>query len=138
MRLFDREPDKVTRGDRRVTMDWVVGESPGRDGPKRHIVSLTVSYSLGGVNYFSGGMIPRGYSAAIRTETEEQGKWGTSRSFMVFQGLGGIYSEAAARFNRKNFEAAVPKALARLREIQDHPKVQEVIEQARVEAVAAA
>lgn len=129
--FFDREPDAVKHGDRSVTMDWIVGEAPGREATKRYLVSYTVSYSLGGVNYFSGGMIPRGYGTSLRFETEEKGPVFTSRGFMAFQGVGGIYTEAATRFNRKRLEAAVAPALARLREVQDAPQVQQVISDAR-------
>lgn len=133
-RLFDREPDQITRGDRRITFDWLVGESPGgraADGAKRHFVSYTLSYTLGGPNYFSGGMTPRGFRAGLTYEAEERGAVFTSRSFTIGQGLGGIFHEAQARYSAKRFEAAIPKALERLREVADDPRIQQIVQDAR-------
>ena len=64
-----------------------------------NVIVVTVRYSLGGMNYFSGRSEPRGYylSAAPETHTEN------CRSFMAFTGTK-ILLEETKRFSQKRFD----------------------------------
>jgi hypothetical protein len=141
--LFSQEP-VIRRRERGVDFDFKVGEraSDRREGVKETFVTLGVSYDLGGMNYFSGGTTPRSYRASLTVEegesyesTTSDGKpyTMTSRSFMLFQGLGLFRSEPVARFNRKKLEAFAEEALARLRELafEENEQVQAQVDQAR-------
>ena len=69
---------------------------------------VEVYYDKGGINYFSGGTIQRGYFLAVRPvektlNTFSDGTKYTSRSFMMFSGTK-KFLESANRFSAKTLE----------------------------------
>jgi hypothetical protein len=132
-RLFDQRPaqEVLSQSGRSIEIDYLVGESPGREGTKQHFVTLTVSYNSGGINYWNYETDPRCYQASIAYEVQERGKVFTSRSFTVGQGLRILRSDPVKRFSRKQLQAFVPVAQERLQEIQESDQVQAIIRQAR-------
>ena len=65
-----------------------------------NVIVVSVSYSLGGMNYFSGRKEPRGYYLSATPETHTQ----NCRSFMAFSGTK-ILLEETSRFSQKRFDA---------------------------------
>lgn len=134
--LFSQEAvARRSASGRNVSFDFKVGERPSKYRPENTVevmVVLSVSYDLGGPNYFSGGYTKRGYGAAIKVEeVERDEKLGmVSRSFTMFKGLGLKRSGEVARFNRKQLEAFADEALSFLREVADSDQVQAQVDEA--------
>lgn len=105
---------------RSATFDFPVSEprENGRGDFEEQMLTLTVSYNKGGINYFNGNTDPRCYQASLRAMTvgtpKEPGGF-SSRAFMVMNGLGLYRSEPVPRFNRKAFTAFAKGAVERLR-----------------------
>jgi hypothetical protein len=74
-------------------------------------IEVSVSYSLGGMNYFSGRQEPRGYYLHVSPIKIEQHEGYTSRSFTAFSGGKWLILEA----KRKS-----PKQLAQAVELAKH------------------
>lgn len=110
---------------RSITADFLLAtDNEGRNGAeRRHYASVTVRYNLGGANYFSGGSTPRSYSSSINRETECSDGVFTSRSFMLFDGLGLHRSEPVARYSEKALRAFFDEAMAHLETVRDDPRV---------------
>ena len=110
---------------RSIKADFLLGtDNNGTDGAeRRQYATFTVRYDIGGMNYFSGNTTPRSYSSSIARETEETGEHFTSRSFMLFKGLGLMRSAPVARYSEKALKAFFTEALAYLDEIRDDPQV---------------
>jgi hypothetical protein len=110
---------------RKFTVDHLIAtDHEGRNGAeRRHYATMTVGYSIGGQNYFSGGRTPRSYYSSLSRETEETGDVFTSRSFMLFDGLGLHRSEPVARYSEKALRAFFDEAMAHLAEVRDDPRV---------------
>ena len=60
------------------------------EGTQNEFLKVRIYYELGGRNYWSGGIDPRGYYLSVQKVTLEQGNGYTSESFMV--GSGGVRS----------------------------------------------
>jgi hypothetical protein len=116
---------------RSIKADFLLATTnDGRDGEeRRQYATFTVRYDIGGMNYFNGKTTPRSYSSGIARETEETlfdsdgNPFGTSRSFMLFKGLGLMRSAPVARYSEKALKAFFDEALAYLDEIRDDPQV---------------
>lgn len=115
---------------RKFTVDFLLKtDTDGRSGEeRRHFATLTVRYDKGGPNYFSGGITPRGYSSSIARETEETivldgERVGTSRSFVLFKGLGLHRSEPVARYSEKGLREFFDVAMAHLEMVREDPRV---------------
>ena len=115
---------------RTIKADFLLAtNNDGRDGEeRREYATFTVRYDKGGMNYFSGKTTPRSYSSGIARETEETiildgERVGTSRSFMLFKGLGLMRSAPVARYSEKALKAFFTEALAYLDEIRDDAQV---------------
>lgn len=68
-------------------------------------VKVATNYNIGGANYFSGGVNPRGYYITVRAVERSTSHGFQSESFMLFQGLGGILLEVARRGAKAAAEA---------------------------------
>ena len=64
---------------------------------------VSFSYSLGGMNYFTGDRIPRGYHVAVLPVTRKFENGWASESSVMSQGLRNCVLEAKA-FSAKKFE----------------------------------
>lgn len=130
--LFEREPVmRRSQNSRYIDFDFEVGK---KGEHKTVFVVVGCRYNLGGVNYFSGGMIPRGFRTSVTVETvEDDGSGMTSRSFWMGQGIGGIFPEAATRFSMKRLDEYAPRALDYVRAIADDPRIQAQVDQAVAE-----
>jgi len=116
---------------RTIKADFLLAtNNDGRDGEeRREYATFTVRYDKGGMNYFSGNTTPRSYRSSIARETEETlfdsdgERIGTSRSFMLFKGLGLKRSEPVGRYSEKGLRAFFTEAMAHLDEVRDDPQV---------------
>lgn len=83
---------------KRKIIDLVVGE--GEDvlhRPVRKVIEIDISYTLGGQNYFTGRVDPRGYFVHVRpVDLGEDG----FRSFMLFSGYK-MLVKSADRYSEK-------------------------------------
>lgn len=90
---------------KRKIIDLVVGE--GEDilhRPVRKVIEIDISYTLGGQNYFTGRVDPRGYFMHVRpVDLGEDG----CRSFMLFSGYKMLVKEAN-RYSDKGLYSARP------------------------------
>ena len=89
---------------KRKIIDLVVGE--GEDvlhRPVRKVIEIDISYTLGGQNYFTGRVDPRGYFMHVRPV--DVGEYG--RSFMLFSGYKMLVKEAS-RYSDKGLYSARP------------------------------
>ncbi len=89
-------------GSEQIEADYLVGE---------------VSYSKGGLNYFSGGRIQRGYRLMVQMRTRGAG----FESFMIGGGIAkGEFIEEAKMFSAKRLQAlsVTPEILERLQNPQ--------------------
>lgn len=68
-------------------------------------IKVSIYYSLGGMNYFSGNANPRGYYVSITPVTLNETPWGYSeQSVLLGKHSGGkILLQEATRFNAKTF-----------------------------------
>lgn len=127
------EEPRITfnKAGRKITADFLLAtNTDGRDGAeRREYATFTVGYDKGGMNYFSGNTTPRSYRSSIARETEETlfdsdgERIGTSRSFMLFKGLGLKRSEPVGRYSEKGLRAFFTEAMAHLDEVRDDPQV---------------
>lgn len=80
----------------------IIESFPVSDG---RILEMSVSYSVGGPNFLSGGVSPRGYAInACLVKIEDHGTY-TSRVIQVGDGTNvGVHIEAAVRFNPRRLE----------------------------------
>ena len=110
---------------RSITADFLIAtDNEGRNGAeRRHYAAMTVRYDKGGMNYFSGGSTPRSYSSSINRETESNDGVFTSRSFMLFDGLGLHRSEPVARYSEKALKTFFAEALVHLETVRNDPRV---------------
>ena len=110
---------------RKITADFLLfTDNEGRGGAeRRHYATFSVRYDIGGINYFNYETTPRSYPSRSRRETEESGDVFTSRSFMLFQGLGLKRSEPVKRYSEKALREFFDVALAHLDEVRDDPQV---------------
>jgi hypothetical protein len=109
------KPD-ITRGDRRITYDWLVKEDDENGTVRRHLACLTVRHERARSNVFSGTRHGNRYVATLGRETETPASYGgVMRGFRLFSALG-ICSEEAGRFSAKQFERFASEALEILRE----------------------
>ena len=68
-------------------------------------LEVSVYYTKGGANYFSGGTTPRGYYLSVRPVTKRN----NTTSFNLFSGRSRFLFETA-RFTAKQFERAIEMA----------------------------
>ena len=90
---------------KRKIIDLVVGE--GEDvlhRPVRKVIEIDISYTLGGQNYFTGRVDPRGYFMHVRPVDVGEGGF---RSFMLFSGYKMLVKEAS-RYSDKGLYSARP------------------------------
>lgn len=122
---------------RKITADFLLfTDHEGRGGAeRRHYATFSVRYDIGGINYYNYKTTPRSYSSSISRETEETGDVFTSRSFMLFQGLGLKRSEPVKRYSEKALREFFDEALAHLDEVRSDPRVAKYFD--ATEAVAA-
>lgn len=119
------------KGTRTIEIAYLLGtDNDGtRGGERRHYAVLTIGYSKGGMNYFSGRMVPRSYSSSISRQTEEDcvgpngEKWGTSTSFMLLDGLGLLRSDEVKRYSEKALREFSTVARAHFETVRDDPQV---------------
>ena len=89
-------------GSEQIEADYLVGE---------------VSYSKGGLNYFSGGRIQRGYRLMVQMRTRGAG----FESFMIGGGIAkGEFIEEAKMFSAKRLQvlSVTPEILERLQNLK--------------------
>ena len=68
-------------------------------------LQVTVSYTIGGRNYVSGGVTPRGFYVSVIPVT----KRGSVISYIAFTGYNQLIM-TAARFSEKQFNTAIEKS----------------------------
>jgi hypothetical protein len=122
---------RITLSNRTIKVAYLLGaDNDGtRGGERRHYAVLSIGYNKGGMNYFSGRMVPRSYSSSISRQTEEDAvgpngeKWGTSTSFMLFDGLGLLRSDEVKRYSEKALREFAETARAHFETVRDDPQV---------------
>ena len=124
------------KGARKITADFLLfTDHEGMHGEeRRHYATFSVRYDKGGINYFNYETTPRSYTSAISRETEEDAvlsdgrRIGTSRSFMLGQGLGLKRSETVKRYSEKRLREFFDEALAHLELVRADPRVAKYFE----------
>ncbi len=94
---------------RGVTYEWVIGN----EGGKEQVAVLSISHTKAGPNYFNGEYVKEDYfGISVRNEEiEKSDKGWTSRSFMVFGGLGIGRIPAGSRYSAKKLADAEARAI---------------------------
>ena len=72
-------------------------------------LEINVKYNIGGMNYFSGGVTPRGYYVSVTPVTKRNG----SISTVVFSGYSQLIMKAN-RFSEKQLNIAIEQSKALL------------------------
>ncbi len=95
---------------RGVTYEWEIGQK----GDKTQVAVLSISHTKAGPNYFNGEYVKEDYfGVSVRNEEVERSDSGwTSRSFMVFGGLGLGRIPAGNRYSAKKLADAEKQAIA--------------------------
>lgn len=117
-----REPDNTDMRlpARSIDYEWKVGERTNRyDEPCEVWAVLLCSHRKAGVNYLAGERHPSQMFASLR---QEERTADGMRSHMLFTSLG-ILTEEVARYSKAKLQEFAPRALERLGEVEDHPKV---------------
>lgn len=90
---------------KRMIAELLIGEMEDQwHRPIRKVIEIDISYTLGGQNYFTGRVDPRGYFMHVRPV--DLGEGGT-RSFMVFSGYKMLVQEAS-RYSDRGLYSARP------------------------------
>lgn len=82
----------------------VLFEKRSTDG---HFIVGEVYYNMGGMNYFQGVNMARGYYLSVSPEKRSTFPGGTTRIFSAFSGSAKCIKEAA-RFSQKELDAVTP------------------------------
>jgi len=127
---------RITMKDRSIVADYLINtDNEGRNGAeRRHYAAVTVGYTKGGMNYFSGKSNARGYYASINRETESSDGIFTSRSFTLFAGLGLMRSEPVGRFSQKGLNAFFEEVMEAMPALRTDERVAAYFEPAEVPA----
>lgn len=83
-------------------------------------IDVEVAYNKGGMNYFSGGVTPRGYYLRVTPVKREGG----TVSFTMFSGSSKLLMETS-RYSAKQFERAVEMGRAAASELVEQVKEKE-------------
>jgi hypothetical protein len=97
----------VDPGDDKIRMRLLENPDGGRvlvESLMDMAINPTSIYPVGGANYFSGGVNPRGYYLSAQPEKRGNG----SRSFVAFSGTSMVIKQVK-RFNQREFDALVPE-----------------------------
>lgn len=79
-------------------------------------IKVSIYYSLGGMNYFTGRQDPRGYNVSVSVVTRKSERGYVSESLHLGEGFRSFIAPAN-RFNRKKLEEIHAAALERAHEI---------------------
>lgn len=84
-------------------------------------IKVSIYYSLGGMNYFTGRQDPRGYNVSVSVVTRKEERGYTSESLFLGEGFRS-FIEPAKRFNAKKLPELREKGLQVAREILENHK----------------
>lgn len=127
---LDTEPE-VTRTERTIAYEWIVGQTAGDEESKTVLLVLRVTHHKKGVNMFAGEGWVAHYSANITNEHQLGGEHGV-RTYRLASGMR-ILTRDAARYSKARHEEFAEEALALLRQLV-HDGNDQVLPYARGEA----
>lgn len=111
--------EDFTKNNERSTDVYFTSEQPLlRDATH---IKVSIYYSLGGMNYFTGRQDPRGYNVSVSVVTRKSERGYVSESLFLGEGFR-AFLEPARRFNRKKLPELHDKGLAMAREIIENHK----------------